>query len=169
MRAQTWKAIPGFPLYEAGSLGDVRRIGAVAPLRGCPDGRGYAKITIYDECSRLRSVWVHRLVCAAFHGPQPPGLEVLHGDGEKGNCAENNLRWGTRVDNAADRRAHMAQRGLNYAGLSPNRRVSGASSETRGAKLGRFMGSPKTLHSIRSAYKVGLISKDKALELIQQL
>jgi hypothetical protein len=42
---------------------------------------------------------VHRLVCEAFHGPCPPGLETLHGDENGLNNRPENLRWGTRKEN----------------------------------------------------------------------
>ena len=43
------------------------------------------------------------MVAEAFIGPRPPGLEVLHGDGGKLDNSLPNLRYGTPVDNAADR------------------------------------------------------------------
>lgn len=56
---------------------------------------------------RRRRVAVNKLVCAAFHGPQPaPGYEVRHLDGNKLNARADNLAWGTRKDNAADRERH---------------------------------------------------------------
>jgi hypothetical protein len=52
-------------------------------------------------------VGVHVLVCEAFHGPRPADdHEVRHLDGNQGHNAEGNLAWGTRQENAADRRRH---------------------------------------------------------------
>jgi hypothetical protein len=41
-----------------------------------------------------------------FEGPCPEGLEVCHGDGNKGNNVLSNLRYGTRLENAMDRALH---------------------------------------------------------------
>jgi hypothetical protein len=42
---------------------------------------------------------VHQLVCEAFHGPCPAGLETLHEDENGLNNRPENLRWGTRKEN----------------------------------------------------------------------
>ena len=55
---------------------------------------------------------VHRLVCAAFHGPQPPGHQVRHLNGIRDDNRAANLRWGTIAENMRDKLAHgTAQRG----------------------------------------------------------
>ena len=42
---------------------------------------------------------VHRLICHAFHGPQPIGMEACHGvEGKLENRPEN-ICWGTRSKN----------------------------------------------------------------------
>lgn len=48
---------------------------------------------------KLGNLKVHRLVCEAFHGPCPPGMEVLHDDEDGLNNRPENLRWGTRKEN----------------------------------------------------------------------
>ena len=65
---------------------------------------GYLYLTLFHDQlkDRGRSFYLHRLVCEAFHGPPPDGMEVLHRDGNKLNCREDNLRWGTRLENMAD-------------------------------------------------------------------
>ena len=162
-----WKQIPGFSAYEASEKGKLRRASTRKVLRPavCRQS-GYAKVTIYNDDGDLKTVSIHRAVCSAFHGAPEPGWEVRHLDGNKRNCAAANMSWGTRRDNAADRAAHMAKKGLTYTGLSLCRRVG---RPTPSVGLGSFWGSPKTLKSIRGAYKDGLISKDNALELIEQL
>lgn len=166
---QRWRSIPNFPLYEAGSTGDIRRSATGVILSACRDSRGYAKVTITDASGRLRSVWVHRLVCAAFHGPPEPGQEARHLNGVKTDCSAHNLCWGARTANAEDRKAHMAGKSLSYSGLRPHRRVAGAPSTVRSQELGRFLGSKKTIRSIRQAFRSGLISKIKAIDLIKSL
>ena len=49
---------------------------------------------------------IHRLVAAAFIGPCPDGMEVLHIDGNSRNNAVANLRYGTRAENVADTYTH---------------------------------------------------------------
>lgn len=45
---------------------------------------------------------VHILVARAFIGPRPQGLLVCHRDDDPANNTLGNLRYATRVDNAAD-------------------------------------------------------------------
>jgi hypothetical protein len=52
----------------------------------------------------------------AFVGPRPPGLEIRHLDGDPGNNALNNLRYGTRSENLVDKSYH-GQRKLTIAGV----------------------------------------------------
>lgn len=43
---------------------------------------------------------IHRLICEAFHGPQPEGKPiVLHLDEDATNNNPENLRWGTQKEN----------------------------------------------------------------------
>jgi hypothetical protein len=52
-------------------------------------------------------VWVHQLVCEAFHGPRPTSEhQVRHLDGNRLNNHATNLAWGTREENDADRKLH---------------------------------------------------------------
>lgn len=50
--------------------------------------------------------YVHHLVLNAFVGPCPPGLECRHKDGDPSNNRLDNLAWGTRAENMADRVDH---------------------------------------------------------------
>ena len=43
---------------------------------------------------------VHRLVCEAFHGPQPDGKPIcMHLDENSANNRPDNLAWGTQKEN----------------------------------------------------------------------
>ena len=55
---------------------------------------------------RFHRATVHQLVAEAFIGPRPPGLDVCHRDGNRKNNRPENLRYGTRSDNLADRDLH---------------------------------------------------------------
>lgn len=64
---------------------------------------GHLKVGLYDSSgarSRTR-VWVHRLVCVAWHGEStdPDAFYVLHLDGDPTNNRPSNLRWGTQSQN----------------------------------------------------------------------
>jgi hypothetical protein len=67
------------------------------------DKLGHLKVTLQGGKQRQ----VHRLVCAAFHGPPPtPRHEAAHLDGDPANCRADNLAWKTRKENAADMVRH---------------------------------------------------------------
>lgn len=55
---------------------------------------------------RRGNVYVHDLVCEAFHGVRPEGMEVAHYDGDRLNNRPENLRWATHQDNEADKIRH---------------------------------------------------------------
>lgn len=62
----------------------------------------YSHVTVEKKTRRL-----HRLVCEAFHGPEPqPGMDAAHNDGDRRNNHANNLRWATRAENIADQWSH---------------------------------------------------------------
>jgi len=54
----------------------------------------------------------HVLMCEAFHGPRPQGMECRHLDGDRRNNSASNLRWGTHSQNQIDMRDH----GTAYCG-----------------------------------------------------
>ena len=49
---------------------------------------------------------VSRLVAEAFLGPCPEGHQVCHNDGDNSNNNLSNLRWGTVLENHADKKRH---------------------------------------------------------------
>src|SRR5690606_5294975 len=48
------------------------------------------------------SKYVHELVAAAFHGPRPERLQILHGNDHKKDNRPANLRYGTKFENYMD-------------------------------------------------------------------
>jgi hypothetical protein len=72
--------------------------------------RGYPTICIPSQIAEGRGVTrkldVHRLVCEAFHGPAPHGMEVAHLDGVRHHNAPSNLQWCTHRDNMEQSRDH---------------------------------------------------------------
>ena len=109
--AEEWRPVKGWP-YEVSSLGRIRRTGKA---RGAVAGKilappqmphGYLKVTM--TCGpRKRFDYIHRLVCAAFHGA-PPSIahRALHRDGTRTNNCVNNIRWGTQHMNMQDAIEH---------------------------------------------------------------
>lgn len=109
--AETWRSIPGFPFYEASSLGRVRSL----PKRVRTSHRGH-------EGTRLRpgkilnpisnkgylvvklggpnlAYGVHQAVAMAFHGPCPDGMVVDHKNGTKTDNRPENLEYVTNSEN----------------------------------------------------------------------
>ena len=71
-----------------------------------PPPSGYSSITIHEGGINT-TLLVHRLVLLAFVGPCPAGMEACHDpDPCRTNCKLENLRWGTRKSNSADRGKH---------------------------------------------------------------
>jgi NUMOD4 motif./HNH endonuclease. len=100
-----WRAIPGFPGYEASNDGHVRTLrpygGVLRVLSEWPNPQGYLTVQLGPRGKRTR-VTVHRMVMLAFVGPRPPGKEIAHWDGDKTNNALTNLRYATPKENAQD-------------------------------------------------------------------
>lgn len=114
---EIWKDVPGYEnSYAVSNFGRVKSLArrvrlwtpnageltrAVAEriLRPGPQKKsGHLTVSLGRRNSRM----VHQLVLAAFAGPCPPGLEVLHRDGNPANNRLDNLRYGTRSENLED-------------------------------------------------------------------
>ena len=70
-----------------------------------PDGNGYQELSIRANGRSYRRA-VHVLVCIAFNGPRPDGMECRHLDTNDQNNAADNLAWGTPLDNYKDSVLH---------------------------------------------------------------
>ncbi len=118
----TWRDVPGYEgWYQVSDAGEVRSVtreiqhgertrhreGRI--LKQHPVTDGYLTVTLCVDSVR-RSVGVHRLVAWAFIGPQAPGIEVRHMDGELTHNALANLQYGTRAENQQDRLRHGTSR-----------------------------------------------------------
>lgn len=89
---EEWKPIPGFPGYEASSLGRIRntRLGHV--LDGTTTNKNHIQVNVRGERGR-RSAPVHRLVALAFLGPPPPGFVCRHLNAVRTDNRPHNLAW----------------------------------------------------------------------------
>jgi hypothetical protein len=107
-----WRTLPWLPGYEISEDGDVRHTTRKATrpagyvLKGgtCNGYRIY-KLPV-GGVKRIYSA--HRLVCEAWHGHKRNVLhrEAAHNDGNRANNHYSNLRWASRTENNADRKAH---------------------------------------------------------------
>lgn len=72
--------------------------------------RGWNKgYPLHQLCrgGKAYTVYVHRLVLETFVGQRPPGSECRHfPDSDPANCSLDNLSWGTRSENEADKLTH---------------------------------------------------------------
>lgn len=110
---ERWLPVVGWEdLYEVSNLGRVRSL-LRQTLRGLRGNRllkghlwhegGYLFVALTRD-GRSAPLYVHTLVLEAFAGLRQDGQEALHGAaGNQVNCWPENLRWGTPVENAADK------------------------------------------------------------------
>jgi hypothetical protein len=105
---EQWRPVPGYPFYEASSLGRVRSLDGVGGrrtrkgriLRQNPDHarRGYLAVhLVMDGISKTTNV--HNIICAAFHGPCPTGAECSHENGNRKDNRSANLEYRTKNEN----------------------------------------------------------------------
>lgn len=95
-----WRPIPGYEAYyhasDSGLIWTVRKCQLLVQNR---TGGGYLQVTL-SVGGKTCSVHVHQLIALTFIGERPPGMEVLHGDGNiRTDNAKTNLRYGTRSEN----------------------------------------------------------------------
>lgn len=109
---EVWKPMIGFEdRYEISNMGRVWSIKRPHPavktgkiVAGRSDAHGYVKVLI-DRKSHA----VHRLVLKTFTGPPAEGQQAAHRNGDPSDNRLANLRWATRLENAADKKLHGTQ------------------------------------------------------------
>lgn len=126
---ETWKPVVGYEgLYEVSDHGRVRSLDREVPTKGLGKrtikGRilssaihhtGYVQYGL-SRNGKQRNHLAHSLVLEAFVGPRPPEQEGCHRDSNKTNNRLTNLRWDTKVGNAADKPS-------NRGSANPNARL----------------------------------------------
>lgn len=111
---EEWKPVPGYEgHYEVSSEGRVRslrrelysdrwagyRTIGERIMKPTPGGTiGYLSVDLRLNRQR-KTHTVHTLVAAAFLGPRPEGMDVMHADDDPQNNRLENLSYGTRSEN----------------------------------------------------------------------
>ncbi len=101
-----WRLVDDWPGYFVSDTGRIRK-GGISPdgwdiAVGVNAATGYPTVALADG-KRRTSAGIHRLIAMAFIR-NPDGLpQVRHLDGDRANCALDNLAWGTELQNSADR------------------------------------------------------------------
>ena len=113
-----YRPVVGFPAYRVGDDGSVwsrwlyqtrpltlghewKRLAVIVPKHG------YAVVNLVRNGERFKIRRVHQLVLESFVGPCPDGEEVRHfPDRDKTKNQLANLSYGSRIQNAEDKRIH---------------------------------------------------------------
>jgi len=119
---EVWKDISGAEgIYQVSNLGRVRRLQSVSsysnhlasieriePARIMKQRIGRAGYLVVDLriAKKSKHFFVHRLVCAAFHGNRGDGLQCAHLDGSRTNNKAWNLIWATPTENMRHKEMH---------------------------------------------------------------
>lgn len=102
-------SVPGFPGYRVRASGVViGKTGKVLTPRVVRASRSgnlpYLRVALYGPDGRSERL-IHHLVLEAFVGPCPDGMEARHLNDDPQDNRLENLAWGTKAENAADRNA----------------------------------------------------------------
>lgn len=125
-----WYEIPGYAACCANRKGEIltKKTGHVS--KGGNAGR-YLKVSAYKDGAKVPSlVYVHDLVCRAFHGVPKAGQVVNHKDDRRDNNKPSNLEWNTQSQNIKD----TYKRGLRKPTTSKETYQEGISTFTHDGK-----------------------------------
>lgn len=67
---------------------------------------GYLRVSLTKD-KKTKGITVHKLMTTTFIGERPKNKQVRHLDGNKENNNLDNLKYGTALENANDRRLHF--------------------------------------------------------------
>lgn len=94
-----WKIIVSYPNYEVSNTGFIRNIKTGLILKPIVHkNAGH----LYFFPKKGKRLYIHRAVLQAFVGKCPHEQECRHLDGNSQNNNLDNLKWGTRKQNAQD-------------------------------------------------------------------
>ncbi|MEY3180200.1 MAG: hypothetical protein RL614_672 [Pseudomonadota bacterium] len=115
---EEWRPIAGYEgVYEVSNLGRVRSLDRLVRANSGwrrtgvryfnPSNSGknkkYKRVLLRNPDKQRP---VHHLVLEAFIGPRPENCEARHLDGDPSNNRLDNLAWGTKAENEADKIKH---------------------------------------------------------------
>lgn len=98
------KEIENYPGYIISEKGNVYSPSAKR-LKPIKKNTGYLYVFLYNHNGGKKH-YIHLLVLNAFKGKKTSGYESRHLDGDNQNNCACNLEWGTKQDNANDKRKH---------------------------------------------------------------
>jgi hypothetical protein len=94
---EEWRDVPGRPGYIVSNLGRAAKLMSLTP-----SARGYIQYPVPDGNGGRHRDYLHHWVMAAFVGPRPPGMWVLHANDRATDNRLENLRYGTPSENMDD-------------------------------------------------------------------
>ncbi len=103
---EVWRAVEGFD-YWVSTHGRVMNAVTGKILKPTSIGRqAYLVKVMLTRDHKSFNKPIHRLVLDTFVGPCPEGMECRHLDGNGKNNRLENLAWGTKAENTADKFRH---------------------------------------------------------------
>ena len=122
----TWLPVVGWEgFYEVSDRGEVRSVerrvtcshgfdrvykAQYLKVRGNPHRMNYQEVTL-SRPGEIKHGKVHRMVLEAFVGPCPDGMECRHLNNDPTDNRLENLAWGTKAENGADRAENGLKKG----------------------------------------------------------
>jgi hypothetical protein len=102
-----WSPVPGASRYLVSDCGEVVTMQFKRPRKRAEAMAGkYHGIQLMHDDGERRTRYLHRMVLEAFVGPAPDGMEARHLNGDRFDNRLENLAWGTRKENHADKKRH---------------------------------------------------------------
>jgi len=104
-RVEEWRPAVGYPNYSVSNFGRVRRTVAYRStqaghiLKPGSHQAGHLRVYLCHGAGSEKTVFVHRLVAAAFLDPDPSRPFVNHKDSNPQNNHVSNLEWCTQKEN----------------------------------------------------------------------
>lgn len=99
--------------YEISNLGNVRRLGSLNNLKPINNGKDYLSVCLSVK-SKIKRIYIHRLVAMAFLDNKENKEEVNHINGIRTDNKLINLEWVTRSENHFHRYKVLKQKGVNF-------------------------------------------------------